>query len=156
MKNMRLKVILALSLAVAVFIGASCAEADIKITIRNNRSHNMSFAFRWDGFDMDYHSRGWFTVNAEQSRTITISEAVYALTSSGFGYYATGGGSTWRGNDSNGLSGWIHPREAFRLSTDNDGDVVQPVSGMQRVLFRRIDLTRESQEDGRATITFNP
>ena len=155
MKNMKWKVILALSLAVAVFICASSAEAEITITVRNNRSHNISIAFRWDGFDAN-HSRGWFTVNAGQSRTITLNDVVYALTAQGFGYYATGGGSTWRGNNDNGLYGWIHPREAFRFAFFGD-EVKNPKSGMQKVLYRRINLreTGNTREDATATLTFN-
>ena len=154
---MKWKAVLALSILVFVgIIGASSAEAEIKITIRNNRSHNMSIAFRWDGFD-ENHSRGWFTVNAGQSRTITLSEVVYALTSGGFGYYAIGGGSTWRGNDDNGRYGWIHLREAFRFTFFGD-EVENPKSGMQKVLYRRVNLTEtgNSRENGTATLTFNP
>ena len=153
--NMKRNFLLALLLVMTVFIGARSAEAEIKVTVRNNRSHNISIASRWDGFDADFHSRGWFTVNAGQSRTITLSEVRYHLTFKGFGFYAIGGGTTWRGNNDNGIRGWIHPREAFRLSTDNDGDVTNPVRGMERVLFRRVNL-RGSGADGTATLTFNP
>jgi hypothetical protein len=155
--------VVSVMLAAAVLIGVlsvSRAEAWVKITVKNNRSHNMSLAFRWDGFDADYHSRGWFTVNAGQTRTITLDEVTYGLTARDFGYYAIGGGSTWKGNNDNGIYGWFHPKEAFRLSTDNDGKVENPKSGMQRVLFRRLNLKHSGaandSANGTASLTFNP
>ena len=159
MKNMKWKSVLALLLAVAIFAVASRADAWVKVTVRNNRSHNLSIAFRWDGFDgSESGNKGWFTVNAGQSRTITLDDAVASLTMEKFGYYATGGGSAWRGNNETGIGGWIHPRNAFDITTDVDGKVENAVSGMEQVLFRRVNLSKTGDRnmDATATLTFNP
>jgi hypothetical protein len=161
MKNMKWKSILALFLAVAIFIGVPRAEANVKITIKNNRPHNMSFAFRWAGFDGEMSgNKGWHNVKAGETKTFTMSEAIYGLTSTAFGYYATGGGNIWKGNNDNGIYGWIHPKNAFNISTNIDGGVENPVSGMQKVLFRVINLKKTGDprdtRDGAATLTFNP
>ena len=157
--NMKRNLILALLLAAAIFIGASCANAEVKVTIKNNRSHNLSFAFCWAGFDYEYDvSKGWYNVKAGESRTITFKDAVYALTSENFGYYAYGtpkGGKTlyWKGKDDDEyMKFYIHKSEAF---TGNHDD---PISGGQKVSFRRVKLTEkgDSREDGSATLTFNP
>ena len=156
MKNIKWKAVLALPLAVAVFIGiisVLSAESAIKITIRNNRSHNISFAFCWAGLDYQYDtSKGWYNVKAGETRTLTFKDAIYAFTSQNFGYYATGGGATWQGKeDSSGyMTFWVHPSQAF---TGNHDD---RINGGKRVIFRNVNLTRESQEDGRATLTFKP
>jgi len=147
--------ILGLFLAVMFLAALFPAESDaaVSITIRNNRSHDMSFAFRWSGFDSPQDRRaGWYVVRAGQSRTLTFNSAVYALTSTDFGYYATGGGSVWRGTAENGLPVTIHPRNAF------EGHPNGRIEGGQRVFFRRINLTEvgDRREDGRATLTFNP
>jgi hypothetical protein len=156
MKNMKWKVVLALSLAVVVLFGVS-VEAAVSITIKNNRNHNMSFAFTWDGFDEDY-SRGWYNVKAGETRTITLSEVNYSLTRLGFGFYATGGGNTWKGkSDDEKRLGWIHPKEAFKFTYYSE-EVVNPKSGMQKVVFRAINLKPKGEDgqNGTASLTFNP
>jgi hypothetical protein len=142
-------------LAAAIFIGALEADAAIKITIKNNRSHSMSFAFCWAGLDYEYDvSKGWYIVKAGESKTFTIKEAAYPLTSQNFGYYAMGGGSVWKGKSGGEYSEfWIHTKQAF---TGNHDD---PISGGQKVPFRIIKLKRtggDGSVDGSATLTFNP
>ena len=164
MKNMKWKVFFSAFLAAAVFFGifgVSGAEAEVKVTIKNNRSHNMSFAFRWAGFD-PYHSKGWWTVKAGETRTITI-QTVMQMSSGSFGYYATGGGSTWRGNNDTGREGWIHPKESFEFEFFPDDNPGNPKSGMQKVLFRPFEPKRGAPnpklgggDRGSATLTFNP
>ena len=164
MKNMKWKVVFAVFLAAAIFIGVfgvSSAEAEVKITIRNNRSHNMSFAFRWAGFD-PYYSKGWYRVNAGETRTITLSQPNIPLSRDSFGYYAMGGGSAWRGNNNDGFEGWIHPTEAFEFEFFPGDNPTQPKSGMQKVFFRKVNLRGTGEKDqwgaekGAATLTFNP
>ncbi|MDR1622939.1 MAG: hypothetical protein LBS00_11245 [Synergistaceae bacterium] len=87
-----------LVLAAALTVSFSApAETAVTVAIRNNRSHNMSFAFRWTGFDDDNRS-GWYTVKAGETRTIMFKDVVYVFTSPDFGYYATGGGRVWPGS----------------------------------------------------------
>ena len=133
-------------MCMAMFV--SQANAEIKITIKNNKSHNLSFAFRWLGFDMpDDKVKGWYSVPAGQTKTFTFDVA-YALTASGFGYYAQGGGKTWRGD----LEGWIHPKSKF------SGNLHEMPSGMKKVGYRVIKLRQTSDDrvNGAATITFGP
>jgi uncharacterized membrane protein len=160
MKNMKWKFVLALSLAAAFFIGSARAEATITITVKNNRSHNLSMAFCLAGFDYGYDvSNGWYNVKAGESRTLTFKDAKYHFTAEGFGYYAKGtpqGGKTlyWKGKDGDEyMEFYIHPSKAFTGSHDD------PIEGGQKVAFRKIKLTRigdEDSENGKATITFNP
>jgi hypothetical protein len=147
------------ALAVCVFTVASCfsakADAVIKITVKNNRDHNLSLAFRWAGFDTPDDKRsGWHTVKAGESRTITFKDAVYALTAQDFGYYATGGGKVWQGsaNDERPNPVIIHPKNKF------DGHPEDPISGGKQVYFRHVKLkqTDDSRENGSAALTFNP
>jgi hypothetical protein len=147
------------ALAVCVFTTALCfsakADAEVKITIKNNRSHNLSLAFRWAGFDTPDDKRsGWYTVKAGESRTITFEDAVYALTAEDFGYYATGGGKVWQGSadDERPHPVIIHPKKKF------SGHPEDPISGGKKVYFRHVSLkeTDGSRENGSATLTFNP
>jgi hypothetical protein len=131
------------------------SEAEVKITIKNNRSHNLSLAFRWAGFDSpDDRRSGWYGVKAGESRTITFKDAVYALTAQDFGYYATGGGKVWAGksNDERPLAVIIHPKSKFGGHPDDS------IDGGKKVYFRHISLkqTDDSRENGNATLTFNP
>ena len=148
--------VLCLFLAVVALVTLLSVQADaaVKITIKNNRSHTLSFAFCWAGMDYEYDvSKGWYNVKAGESRTMTFSDAQYSFTSSNFGYYATGGGSTWRGeNDSSGyMTFWINPTKAFTGSHDNS------ISGGKKVVFRKINLKRTGDsQDASATLTFNP
>jgi uncharacterized membrane protein len=144
--------ILALSLHLA-----SGADAAVKITIKNNRSHTMSFAFCWAGFDYpDDVSNGWYNVKAGETRTITLKNAVYALTFKNFGYYAKGtpeGGKTlyWKGKGGDEyMAFYIHHKQSFTGSHDD------PIDGGQKADFRKVNLKKVSQEDGSATLTFNP
>jgi hypothetical protein len=113
----------------------------------------MSFAFCWAGFDTpDDRRSGWYIVNAGATRTITLKDAVYALTAQEFGYYAKGGGSAWSGRANEGRRlVIIHPTNAFSGHPDN------PIAGGERVYFRYIKLTAAAnRENGSATLTFNP
>ena len=154
-KHLAMLVILAAVFALA----ASVSEAAVSVTVKNNRSHNMSFAFCWQGFDMpDDMSKGWYNVKAGETRTITFKDVVYALTAQGFGYYATGtpkGGKklTWAGKGGDELMEYyIHPKESFTGSRD------EPIEGGQKVPFRKVKLkeTGSDRTDGSATLTFNP
>ena len=129
--------ITALSLAVAIFIGAPRADAEIKVTIKNNRSHNLALAFCWSGFDYeDDVSKGWYNVKGGETRTITFKDAQYHFTADSFGYYAKGtpaGEKTlyWSGKDDNEYMGfYIHQTQAFTGSHDTR------ISGGQKVYFR--------------------
>lgn len=135
--------------AVCAVWADSAAEAKVSITIKNNRSHSLSFAFRWAGFDMpDDTVKGWYNVPAGATKTFTFSDAVYALTSDSFGYYATGGKKVWKGD----LKGWVSSSgKAFSGNPD------EPPSDAKSVGFRKITLKAgSSREDGSATLTFNP
>ena len=150
LKNIKWKAILALSLAAAVFIGAPRADAEIRITIKNNRSHNISFAFCWNGFDSpDDRRSGWYNVKAGETRTITFKDAIAPLTMDGFGYYAEGGGSVWRGDMRQVI---IHPKKSF------GGHPNGSVQGGKKVGFRKISLKKvgDANTDAVATLTFNP
>ena len=155
MVNIKCKFILALFLIMAVFAGVPHAEAEVKITIKNNRSHNMSFAFRWHGFDQDNYTKGWFNVKAGETKTFTLKKVVYALTSTAFGYYATGGGHTWAGGANNGYRHWIHPTKAFAGGIGVGENKEKPISDGKQVYFRQLKLTGK-EENGRASLTFSP
>ena len=151
--------IAALSLAAIILIGAPRADAEIKVTIKNNRSHTISLAFCWSGFDYeDDVSKGWYNVKAGETRTITLKDAQYHFTAESFGYYAKGtpaGGKTlyWKGKDDNEyMQFYIHPSESFTGSHDTR------ISGGQKVAFRNVSLkeTGNSRTDGSASLTFNP
>ncbi len=135
-------------MCVAVF--SSTAHAEIKVTVKNNRSHTLSLAFRWAGFDMpDDIVSGWYNVPAGQTKTFKFDVA-YQMTAQDFGYYAQGGGSVWGGGK---LSGWINPKSKFR------GNPHEMPSGMKEVGYRHLKLKRGPGEDsayGSATLTFNP
>ena len=154
MKNFRKFVLFFCVFAAALsFTESSCAA--VKITIQNNRDHNLSLAFRWAGFDTpDDRRSGWYTVKSGESKTFNFEDAVYALTEQDFGFYATGGGKTWRGSpeDERPLPVIIHPKQAFQGGPDD------PVDGGKKVFFRHINLkeTGNDRKDGSATLTFNP
>ncbi|MCL1940607.1 MAG: DUF1036 domain-containing protein [Synergistaceae bacterium] len=149
-------------LAAVVFIFAVCfvsarADAAIKVTIKNNRSHSISFAFCWAGFDYDDDvSKGWYTVKAGETKSFTFKDAVYPLTSENFGYYAKGtpkGKKTlyWRGEGNNDhMKFYIHQSEAFTGSHNKQ------IRGGEKVQFRKMTLKRTGDTDGTATLTFNP
>lgn len=131
------------------------SDAAIKITVKNNRNHTLTLAFRWAGFDSpDDRRSGWYSVKAGESKTITLKKATYALTAQDFGYYATGGGKVWKGSakDKRPLKTVIHPKKAF------SGHPEDPINGGVTVYFRHIKLkeTGNTREDGSATLTFNP
>jgi len=143
-------VFLALFLVMAVFMAAPRAEAEIKITIKNNRPHNLSLAFCWRGMDEpDDRRAGWYTVKAGETRTITFKEAISSLTMDGFGFYAEGGGSAW-GGDLKQVN--IHPKNSFKGHPDDH------IKGGQRVGFRKVNLKKvgNANTDATATLTFNP
>ena len=157
---MKRNFIFALPLVAAVFIGALRADAAITITVNNNRSHNLSLAFCWAGFDYDDDiSKGWYIVKSKETRKITLKDAQYHFTAQNFGYYAKGtpkGGKTtyWSGkdDDSEYMAFYIHQSEAFTGSHDT------PIKGGEKVHFRHVKLkeTGNSRTDGSATLTFNP
>lgn len=155
--------LLIVSLAVAGF-GTPHAEAAVKITIKNNRSHNLALAFGWSNMDT-YQAKGWYTVKAGETRTITLKDVISSFTMDGFSYYAKGGGSTWAGKTGDDLQFWIHPTQAFDLvqSPSSSDDFFnlkldEPVEGTKKVYFRRIALkkTGDRNTDARATLTFSP
>jgi hypothetical protein len=135
--------------------GASRAEAWIKITLKNNRSHNIAVAFCWSGFDYsDDQRKGWYVVKPDESRVITLKDAVAAMTWDGFGFYAQGTSKngrkvTWSGSLKQVI---IHPTKAFSGHPDD------PIQGGTRVGFRKVNLKRvgDSSTDAVATLTFNP
>ena len=135
--------------------GASRAEAWIKITLKNNRSHNIAVAFCWSGFDYaDDQRKGWYVVKPDESRVITLKDAVAAMTWDGFGFYAQGTSKngrkvTWSGSLKQVI---IHPTKAFSGHPDD------PIQGGTRVGFRKVNLKRvgDSRTDAVATLTFNP
>ena len=134
---------------------ASRAEAWIKITLKNNRSHNIAVAFCWSGFDYpDDQRKGWYVVKPDESRVITLKDAVAAMTWDGFGFYAQGTSKngrkvTWSGSLKQVI---IHPTKAFSGHPDD------PIQGGTRVGFRKVNLKRvgDSRTDAVATLTFNP
>ena len=140
----------------AVLMGffAAPSEAEVKITIKNNRSHTLSIAFCWAGFDTpDFKKKGWYNVKAGETRTITIKEAAYYFNStSGFGYYAFGGGKVWAGQEGKGAEVIIHPTKSFSGYWD------EPISGGKKVWFRHVNLKQTSEDmfHGSATLTFAP
>ncbi len=135
--------------------GASRAEAWIKITLKNNRSHNIAVAFCWSGFDYpDDQRKGWYVVKPDESRVITLKDAVAAMTWDGFGFYAQGTSKngrkvTWSGSLKQVI---IHPTKAFSGHPDD------PIQGGTRVGFRKVNLKRvgDSRTDAVATLAFNP
>ena len=139
-------------------LGVSSAEAEVKVTVKNNRSHTLSFAFRWNDVDVGYYCKGWYNVKAGETRTITIGAAP---TLGGIGYYAKGGGSTWMGNDNGSIAGFINANQPFEThSWDREGsNPDHSVGDMQRALYRPLNVTA-SQHDpmgtGSASFTFNP
>ena len=116
----------------------------ITITVNNYRSHIISIAFCWAGFDAEDDRRlGWYNVNPGESKTFPIVEADYRLTSGSFGFYAMGGGNVWSGNLRNVV---IHKSKAF------DGNPDDPIEGGETVGFQKIELS----ENGAATLNFAP
>jgi len=134
---------------------ASRAEAWIKITLKNNRSHNIAVAFCWSGFDYDDDRRkGWYVVRPDESRVITLADAVSAHTWEDFGFYAQGtlGNEKiirWAGDMKQVI---IHPSKAF------DGHPEDPIRGGVAVEFRKVNLKKvgDRNMDATATLTFNP
>ena len=149
---MRRKLFAAVLMAVlAVVQCVSTAEAKIKVTVNNKRSHRVAVAFCWDGFDMhDDRRSGWYIVQPGQSRVVTLKNAVYALTSQGFGYYAQGRHKgkkvVWKGNFRSVI---IHPSKKFSGHPD------APIQGGIKVGFRKLKLrcTSDNRMDGAATLT---
>ncbi len=142
----------------ATLLAAQCvsaAEAWIKITLKNNRSHNIAVAFCWSGFDYAYDQRkGWYVVKPNDSRVITLANAVAQMTSEDFGFYAqemlkNGKKITWSGDMKNVI---IHPTKAFEGHPDD------PIRGGKRVGFRKLKLKKVGDEntDAVATLTFDP
>ena len=142
----------------AALLAAQCvsaAEALIKITLKNNRSHNIAVAFCWSGFDFpDDQRKGWYVVKPDESRVITLADAVAAMTMDEFGFYAQGtlkNGKKviWSGDMKNVI---IHPTKAFSGHPDD------PIKGGARVGFRKVNIKKvgDSQTDAVATLTFNP
>ena len=150
-KNMKQKFILALFLAAAIFIGAPRADAELRVTIKNNRSHTLTFAFFYDAANDDGFTTGWYNVKAGESRTITVNKDVPYRISSSIGYYATGGGKVWQGSSDNGRRRWIDPNNAFTHNADKGS-----IKGGKQVYFRIVRLTEGSNELGSTTLTFNP
>jgi hypothetical protein len=139
----------------AVVCFSAVSEAAVKITVKNNRDHGLSLAFRWSGFDMpDDRRSGWYAVPSGESKTFTFKDVVYYLTVQDIGYYATGGGKVWAGksSDERPLGVIIHPKNKFGGHPDD------PIDGGKKVYFRHISLkqTDKARENGSATITFNP
>jgi hypothetical protein len=156
MKKFLVSLLLVLLIVVCV---ASTSDAIVKITIKNNRNHDLSLAFRWlglSGFNEEAKRSGWYGVKAGESRTITFEDAEWYLTGGEFGYYATGGGKVWAGksSDEDPLKVIIHPKGKF------DGHPDAPIKGGKVVYFRHVNLklTNESNPQGpsAATLTFNP
>ena len=149
---MRRKLFAAVLMAVlAVVQCVSTAEAKIKVTVNNKRSHSIALAFCWDGMDyVDDERSGWYTVKAGQSRVITL-DAVYALTFKGFGFYADGNHKgkkvVWSGKFKKVI---IHPTKKF------SGHPEDPIPGGIKVGFRQLKLrcTSDNRMDGAATLTF--
>ena len=146
------KASMAVFCAAALMVFSAPSEAKVKITIKNKRSHNLSLAFCWSGFDLEDDRRsGWYIVKAGETRTITIKDATYFFTISGFGFYAIGDGKTWAGKE-DGLEVIIDPKKSFSGHPDD------PIRGGKKVRFRRVNLKPTDEElfHGSATLTFNP
>lgn len=126
--------------------------AAVKITIENNRSHSMSFAFFWIVEDNDGRRSGWYIVPSGETKTYTFKDAMYSAEYGGnFCYYATGGGRVWEG-----IQGpecpfpvFIHPTKKF------DGAFDIPISGGKSVFFRRIPMKQTGEWDGTGKLTFD-
>ncbi len=135
--------------------GASRAEAWIKITLKNNRSHNIAVAFCWSGFDYaDDQRKGWYVVQPNDSRVINLANATSSMTWEDFGFSAQG---TLRNGKKIRWSGdmkqvIIHPSKAF------DGHPEDPIAGGKKVGFRKLNLKKvgDANTDAVATLTFNP
>ena len=129
----------------------SAAEAKIKVTLKNERSHPVAVAFCWAGFDYgDERRAGWFTVQPGKSRVVTL-DAVYGLTAQDFGFYADGRHRgekvVWSGKFRRVI---IHPTKKFSGHPDD------PIQGGIKVGFRQLKLreTSDDRVDGAATLTF--
>ncbi|MDD2452660.1 MAG: hypothetical protein PHI81_03235 [Synergistaceae bacterium] len=154
MKNFR-KFVFVFCVFAASLSFASSSLAAVKITVQNNRSHSLSFAFCWAGFDIPDDRRiGWYNVKAGESKTFTFKDADYPLTAQDFGYYATGGGKVWSGkaDDERPLPVIIHLKRAFK------GHPEDPIDGGKKVYFRHINLKQASNDpaNGSATLNFKP
>ncbi|MDI9387810.1 MAG: hypothetical protein QM441_01130 [Synergistota bacterium] len=148
--------IIAVALLVAVAcLAGSAAEAWVKVTLNNNRSHKIFVAFCWSGFDLEDDRRiGWYPVDPGQSREINLGSAVSSLTMDQFGFYAMGTMSngkkvTWSGDLRRVI---IDPKNPF------DGHPDDPVRGGVEAGFRQLALTKvgDRNMDAVATLTFNP
>ena len=146
-------------IAVALLLAATCsvqpAEAWIKITLNNNRSHKIFVAFCWAGFDYDDDRRiGWYPVEAGQSREINLGSAISSLTMDEFGFYAMGTRENgkkvyWSGDLKNVM---INPSKSF------DGHPDTPINGGVEVGFRQMKLRKvgDNNTDAVGTLNFNP
>ena len=144
---MKWKLVLALTLAVAVFIGvfgASSAEADV--TFENNSDRKV-FVAVWEEGAIAI-TRGWFGI--DRGNTWVWKDHP----PSNIGYYAEGTKDGkklyWRGDWN---KGWIHPKNAFRLDgwsggPVQDGGGAPRIQGAIQVGFREIRL----DNSGNATI----
>jgi hypothetical protein len=142
-----------LAVLVAVFLAAAGAEADgvTKITIRNKTSKKASVALMWwgNGADATGGTKGWYGVEAGESRTVTYPAHNATYVEGYMGYYAKAESLVWAGKSGNGEQGWIHPQKAFESVNG------EPVSGGKEVLFRRFSVDWEKEAGGNvaATIT---
>ena len=155
MLNLYRRYVIAVALLLAVASHAGTAEALVKVTLNNNRSHKVFVAFCWLGFDYKDDRRiGWYPVEAGQSRVINLGEAVSSLTKSGFGFYAMGTMKNgkkvyWSGDMKNVI---IHPSKPF------DGHPDAPIKGGIEVGFRQMKLRKvgDNNTDAVGTLNFNP
>jgi hypothetical protein len=139
MKNTKWKLVLALSMTVAVFIGLPYAEADV--TFRNNSDRKVYVA-RYTDIVFPI-TQGWISIESGKS-WIWKNHAP----SDDNGYYAEGtkDGKNlyWRGDYA---YGWVHPTKAFRLDeyggTVVDGGGGPKMQGVKRVGFRKINLDKK-------------
>ncbi len=161
MRNLKKQVAIMLAVCMFSVLCVQTAFAEVKVKIVNNRNYSVSVAFCWSAFDYpDNRRSGWYIVNPGETKTITFKDAVYALTSYSFGYYATGksqDGSkvlVWSGKDTQTdtpLDVIIHPTKAFGGHPDD------AIPGGKKVRFKNMKITEVedgTRMNGTATLTF--
>jgi hypothetical protein len=135
--------------AVCIVSFSSVSEARVIIAVNNTTNSKVYLAFCWMGFDSPLDRRsGWYEAPAGEITTLTFEDAVYALTTGSFGYYAEGGGKVWEGKSSDDIGVIIHPTKSFK------GHPEDKISGGKKVYFKRLSLkeTGNTREDGTGTI----
>jgi uncharacterized membrane protein len=142
----------AITVFLAVIMAASLvtrAEAKIKVTVNNKTSQKAFIAFGYGTFD-GYGTKGWYSVEAGKSKTITV-DAVSSLSRHELYWYAHSEGKNliWEGDRKE----WLHPTKAFEYEY-NDRDDGPEEGGAAQAGFRTAKI-KDSGDNENGTAAIN-